>query len=122
MQFCFKISKICCRRPFFDAYLQEYAYLCIVKSICDEYKIQEEYQGVRHHGKDWQSYTKGNLWLIFVIDALIATFYHFDIMYYESLDEYTNYMLTEIWIRPAISYGLVACFVTESEEDTNPNQ
>ena len=72
--------------------------------------------------KDWQSYTKGNLWLIFVIDALIATFYHFDIMYYESLDEYTNYMLTEIWIRPAISYGLVACFVTGSEEDTNPNQ
>jgi succinate dehydrogenase hydrophobic anchor subunit len=72
--------------------------------------------------KDWQSYTKGNLWLIFVIDALIATFYHFDIMYYESLDEYTNYMLTEIWIRPAISYGLVACFVTESEEDTNSNQ
>ena len=70
--------------------------------------------------KEWKSYTKGNLWLIFVIDALIATFYHFDIMYYEPIDEYTNYMLTEIWIRPAISYGLVACFVTESEEETNP--
>ena len=72
--------------------------------------------------KDWQSYTKGNLWLIFVIDALIATFYHFDVMFYESIDEYTNYILTEIWIRPAISYGLVACFVTESEGETNPNQ
>ena len=59
---------------------------------------------------------------IFIIDALIATFYNFDVMFYESIDEYSNYMLTEIWIRPAISYGLVACFVTESEEDTNPDQ
>ena len=72
--------------------------------------------------KDWQSYTKGNLWFIFIIDALIATFYNFDVMFYESIDEYSNYMLTEIWIRPAISYGLVACFVTESEEETNSNQ
>ena len=31
-------------------------------------------------------------------------------------DEYTNYMLTEIWIRPTITYGLVACFVTEVEK------
>ena len=28
----------------------------------------------------------------------------------------TNYMLTEIWIRPTITYGLVACFVTEVEK------
>ena len=50
----------------------------------------------------------------FVIDALIAAFYHFDIMYFEAVDEYTNYMLTEIWIRPTITYGLVACFLTET--------
>ena len=60
--------------------------------------------------KDWKSYTKRNLWAIFVIDAII------DIMYFESVDEYTNYMLTEIWIRPTITYGLVACFVTEMQE------
>ena len=29
----------------------------------------------------------------------------------------TNYMLTEIWIRPTITYGLVACFVTESKNE-----
>ena len=29
------------------------------------------------------------------------------------INEYTDYMLTEIWIRPTITYGLVACFVTE---------
>ena len=66
--------------------------------------------------KDWKSYTKRNLWAIFVIDAIIATFYQLDIMYFESVDEYTNYMLTEIWIRPTITYGLVACFVTEMQE------
>jgi len=33
------------------------------------------------------------------------------------VDEYTNYYLTEIWIRPTISYGLVACFVTELTEN-----
>jgi len=37
MQFYFKISKIRGERPFFEAYLQEYAYLCSVKSICNEY-------------------------------------------------------------------------------------
>jgi hypothetical protein len=31
----------------------------------------------------------------------------------EPRDEFTDYMLTEIWIRPTITYGLVACFVTE---------
>ena len=65
--------------------------------------------------KNWQSYTKGNLWVICVIDILIATLYNYDI-YIEPFSEYTNYMLTEIWIRPTITYGLVACFVTEVEK------
>ena len=63
--------------------------------------------------KDWKSYSKSNLWTIFVIDMVIATLYNIDIMYFEATDEYTNYLLTEIWIRPTITYGLVACFVTE---------
>ena len=65
--------------------------------------------------KDWQSYSKGNLWLIFVVDALIATLYNIDI-YMEPFDEFTYYFLTEIWIRPTITYGMVACFVTEKAE------
>ena len=65
--------------------------------------------------KNWQSYTKSNLWMIFVIDVLIATLYNYDI-YLEPVNEYTNYLLTEIWIRPTITYGLVACFVTETEK------
>jgi hypothetical protein len=62
--------------------------------------------------KNWKSYTKRNLWAICVIDMLIAALYNYDI-YIEPFSEYTNYMLTEIWIRPTITYGLVACFVTE---------
>ncbi|MBQ7427927.1 MAG: hypothetical protein IJV20_11910 [Prevotella sp.] len=27
-----------------------------------------------------------------------------------------GYLMTEIWIRPTITYGLVACFVTETNE------
>ena len=65
--------------------------------------------------KNWKSYTKGNLWIICVIDILIASLYQLDI-YLEPTDEFTNYMLTEIWIRPTITYGLVACFVTEVEK------
>ena len=53
--------------------------------------------------KNWQSYTKRNLWAICVVDILIATLYNLDI-YLEPTDEYTNYMLTEIWIRPTITY------------------
>ena len=68
--------------------------------------------------KDWKSYTKTNLWSICVVDILIATLYNIDI-YLEPTDEYTNYMLTEIWIRPTITYGMVACFVTEAAEDSN---
>jgi hypothetical protein len=66
--------------------------------------------------KDWKSYSKRNLWSIFAVDALIATLYNFDIFFFEEHDQYTNYMLTEIWIRPTITYGLVACFVTEKDK------
>ena len=64
--------------------------------------------------KNWQEYTKRNLWAICVIDILKAALYNYDI-YIEPFREYTNYMLTEIWIRPTITYGLVACFVTEAK-------
>jgi hypothetical protein len=63
--------------------------------------------------KNWQSYTKHNLWAICIIDIIIAALYNYDI-YLEPINEYTNYLLTEIWIRPTITYGLVACFVTET--------
>ena len=62
--------------------------------------------------KDWKSYTKRNLWAICIIDMLIAALYNYDI-YLEPINEYTDYLLTEIWIRPTITYGLVACFVSE---------
>ena len=68
--------------------------------------------------KDWKSYSKNNLWAICVIDVIIATLYQIDIMWFEAPDEYTNYMLTEIWIRPTIIYGLVACFVTETQQES----
>ena len=62
--------------------------------------------------QNWKSYTKRNLWGICIIDILIAALYNWAI-YLEPFDEYTNYLLTEIWIRPTITYGMVACFVTE---------
>lgn len=65
--------------------------------------------------KDWKSYTKKNLWAIFIVDMLIALLYNIDIML-EPTDEFTNYMMVEIWIRPTITYGLVACFVTQTKE------
>ncbi|MCR5573689.1 MAG: hypothetical protein K6F78_02590 [Bacteroidaceae bacterium] len=65
--------------------------------------------------KDWRSYTKGNLWMICIIDTAIAVLYNYDI-YIEPINEYTNYLLTEIWIRPTITYGLVTCFVTETKK------
>ena len=64
--------------------------------------------------KDWRSYTKRNLWIICIIDMVIASLYNYD-LYMEPINEYTNYLVTEIWIRPTITYGLVACFVTERE-------
>jgi hypothetical protein len=67
--------------------------------------------------KNWKSYTKGNLWLIFIIDVIIASLYHYDIRYLEPVDEYTDYYLIEIWIRPTITYGLVACFISEREKE-----
>ena len=71
--------------------------------------------GIIYARKNWKSYTKSNLWSICIIDILIAVLYNCAI-YLEPIDEYTNYMLTEIWIRPTITYGLVACFVTEVEK------
>ena len=65
--------------------------------------------------KDWESYTKRNLWLICIIDVLIAVLYNIDIIL-EPTDEYTAYLITEIWIRPTITYGLVACFVSETKK------
>ncbi|MBP5338206.1 MAG: hypothetical protein J6Z14_02725 [Prevotella sp.] len=66
--------------------------------------------------KNWKSYTKRNLWMIFIIDILIAALYNLDICL-EPFSEYTNYLLTEIWIRPTITYSLVACFVTENDNN-----
>ena len=65
--------------------------------------------------KDWESYTKRNLRAIFLVDMLIAILYNRDILL-EPSDEFTNYMRVEIWIRPTITYGLVACFVKEAEK------
>ena len=65
--------------------------------------------------KDWKSYTKRNLWVICAIDMLIALLYNIDIIL-EPTDEFTSYMMVEIWIRPTITYGLVACFVKETQE------
>lgn len=65
--------------------------------------------------KDWKKYTKRNLWLLVIIDMAIAGLYHY-VIYINPVNEYTNYLLTEIWIRPTIIYGLVACFVSGKEE------
>ena len=67
--------------------------------------------------KQWKTYTKRDLWMIFLVDVVIAALYNYDI-YIEPTDIYTDYFLIEIWIRPTITYGLVACFVTEVEENT----
>ncbi|MBR6876354.1 MAG: hypothetical protein IKN00_08720 [Bacteroidales bacterium] len=63
--------------------------------------------------KEWKTYSKRNLWMICIIDLLIALLYNIDILL-EPADEYTVYLMVEIWIRPTISYGLVACFVKET--------
>lgn len=64
--------------------------------------------------KNWKGYTKFNLWMIFIVDVIIAALYHYDVACLEAADKYTDYLLTEIWIRPTITYGLVTCFVTET--------
>ena len=66
---------------------------------------------------DWKNYTKNNLRAIFAVDMLIALLYNIDIVL-EPSDKYTAYMMVEIWIRPTITYALVACFIKE----TNDNQ
>ncbi len=71
--------------------------------------------------KEWATYSKRNLWMICIIDMVIAALYNYD-LYIEPINEYTNYMLTEIWIRPTITYGLVACFMSETEENSIDNQ
>lgn len=67
--------------------------------------------------KDWKSYTKRNLWMLFIIDMVIAGFYTY-IICSSPREADTNYLLTEIWIRPTIIYGMVACFVSEKETQT----
>lgn len=66
--------------------------------------------------KKWKSYSKRNLWMIFFVDVAIAALYNY-VIYFTPVDEYTDYLLTEIWIRPTITYGLVACFVSEVKND-----
>ena len=62
--------------------------------------------------KEWKTYSKRNLWMICIIDMAIAILYNVVILL-EPGDEFSTYMLTEIWIRPTITYVLVACFVKE---------
>ena len=62
--------------------------------------------------KDWKSYTRRNLWLLFFIDMAIAGLYN-TVIAMNPVNDYSGYLLTEIWIRPTIIYGLVACFVSE---------
>ncbi len=65
--------------------------------------------------KEWKTYSKNNLWLICIIDMAIAILYTIDILI-TPVNEYTEFSLTEIWIRPTITYGLVSCFVAEAKE------
>jgi len=64
--------------------------------------------------REWETYSKRNLWMICIIDMVIAALYHLDI-YLEPVNDYTDYLITEIWIRPTITYALVACFVSEKK-------
>jgi hypothetical protein len=66
--------------------------------------------------KEWKSYTKNNLWLIFIVDVAIAALYNYDIMI-EDTGELKTFLLTEIWIRPTLTYGLVACFIREDNNN-----
>lgn len=68
--------------------------------------------------KDWQSYTIRNLQMLYIIDTVIAVLYNI-VIYINPINDYTNYLLTEIWIRPTIIYGMVACFSTEKETTEN---
>ena len=66
--------------------------------------------------KDWKTYSKRNLWFIFLIDLAIALLYNVDILI-EPIDEYSTYLMVEIWIRPTITYGLIACYVKGTEKE-----
>lgn len=66
--------------------------------------------------KDWKTYSKSNLWFIFLIDLAIALLYNVDILI-EPINEYSTYLMVEIWIRPTITYGLVACYVKGTEKE-----
>jgi len=66
--------------------------------------------------KDWKSYTKRDLWMICIVDTLIAVLYNIEI-YLEPTNEYTDFFLVEIWTRPTITYGLVACFIKERKTE-----
>ena len=67
--------------------------------------------------RQWSTYSKRNLWTICIVDMVIASLYTYAIII-EPINDYTNFLLTEIWIRPTITYGLVVCFVTENDSDS----
>ena len=69
--------------------------------------------------KQWETYSKRNLWMICIVDSVIAALYAIAI-YLEPINEYTEYLLTEVWIRPTITYGLVICFVSETQKKDEP--
>jgi len=66
--------------------------------------------------KEWKSYTKRDLWKICIVDTLIGLLYNIEI-YLEPTNAYTDFFMIEIWIRPTITYGLVACFIMEKNEE-----
>ncbi len=65
--------------------------------------------------KDWKKYTKRDLWMIFIVDVLIATLYNIE-LYLEPTNQYTEYFAIVMWIRPTITYGVVACYIREADE------
>ena len=66
--------------------------------------------------KEWKTYSKANLWFIFIVDVIIAALYNYDLLIEETVKG-REFLMTEIWIRPTITYGLVACFVNEEKTD-----
>ena len=46
----------------------------------------------------------------------LALLYQIDILI-EPSDQFTTYLMVEIWIRPTITYGLVACYVNEASSE-----
>lgn len=64
--------------------------------------------------RGWKNYTKRSLWILFFIDMLIAILYNI-VIHSHPVNEYTEFLLVEIWIRPTIIYGLIACFGLDGE-------